>query len=63
MQPQHQLQFDPASLKAISGSLRVLYAAGCDITDPAPLQVLEGLRVLDLSRNMIRQGAHLCCCC
>lgn len=47
------LWFEPPSLAAIAGSLRVLTAAKCGITDPTPLAVLTRLRVLDLSGNSI----------
>jgi hypothetical protein len=47
------LWFEPASLAAIAGSLRVLTAANCGISDPAPLAVLTRLHTLDLSGNAI----------
>lgn len=47
------LWFEPASLAAIAGSLRVLTAANCGISDPAPLAVLTRLHTLDLSANAI----------
>jgi protein phosphatase 1 regulatory subunit 42 len=53
------LQFELASLQAISGSLRVLCAANCGIQDPGPLAVLQKLHTLDLSGNSIQQLALL----
>jgi hypothetical protein len=53
------LRFEPASLQAISGSLRVLCAANCGIRDPGPLAVLQKLHTLDLSGNSIERLALL----
>lgn len=53
------LCLEPASLAAMKGSLRVLAAANCGITDPRPLAVLTRLQVLDLAGNAIASLAVL----
>lgn len=53
------LWFEPASLAAIAGSLTVLAAANCGITDPSPLAVLTRLQTLDLAGNLVAGLDHL----
>ncbi|ETW00326.1 hypothetical protein H310_07696 [Aphanomyces invadans] len=49
-----EFTFDEDSIMTLRHSLRILHAANCNIRNPAPIQALGRLELLDLSRNHIR---------
>ncbi|GLD99582.1 hypothetical protein PINS_up008308 [Pythium insidiosum] len=53
LSPSSTFSFEPSSIQALCRSLRVLNLANCRVESVRALELLRGLQVLDLSKNLV----------